>query len=109
MKIYDENKPRLSEEERQVILKATAFEIGKTYFFRPVTFHLIGTVVDITEDALVLMPCVWVANSGRWAEAISKGTLEEIEVPPTDMPVILARDAISDAWPWRHPMPSETK
>lgn len=58
---------------------STPFEIGKAYFIRTVTYHFIGKVEKINGDFLVLSDAVWVADSGRFHEAIEKGSLSEVE------------------------------
>ena len=81
-----------------------AFEIGAAYFIRTVTYHITGRVVAIDGNFLILEDAAWVADSGRFAQAIAKGTLSEVE-PVGD--AIVNQTAIVDAFPWPHALPKE--
>lgn len=81
-----------------------AFEIGKSYFFRAVTFHCIGQVVGRDRQFLILGDAAWVADSGRFTLALKTGVLAEVE-PTGDM--TLNMDAIVDAFPWPHELPGK--
>jgi len=84
----------------------TPFEIGKSYFIRCVTYHTIGKVKAIVGDFLVLEQASWVADSGRFMQAIKEGTLSEVE-PTGDS--IINMQSIVDAFPWVHQLPSKQK
>lgn len=81
--------------------------LGKAYFIRTVTMHLIGELSDLTDKELLLKKAVWVANSGRFHDALKDGTLDEVEPFVTD--VILNRESIVDACEWIHPIPKDQK
>jgi hypothetical protein len=82
------------------------FEVGDAYFIRTVTYHVLGRVKAIKGNFLVLEEASWIADSGRFGNAIEKGELSEIEYVGK---AIVAINAISDAYPWSHKMPKETK
>ena len=82
------------------------FQIGKAYFIRTITYHLLGKVVKIQRPFMALKNASWVADSGRFMQAIKDGTLSEVE-PVGD--AIVNMDAITDAFPWNHPLPKEQK
>jgi hypothetical protein len=82
------------------------FEIGEAYLIRTVTYHVLGRVKAIKGNFLVLEEASWVADSGRFGNAIQKGELSEIEYVGK---AIVGINAISDAYPWPHKMPKETK
>jgi hypothetical protein len=82
------------------------FQIGKSYFIRTVTYHLIGKVTAIKAGFLILADASWVADSGRFMNAIKNGSLNEVE-PVGDAIVNLA--AITDAFPWVHTLPKDQK
>jgi hypothetical protein len=91
----------------KVTRRACAFEIGRAYFIRTVTYHLTGLVRGITEDGfLLLSDAAWIADSGRFNEAIRTGKLNEVE-PVDEALVNLA--SVTDAFPWTHPLPREVK
>lgn len=80
--------------------------VGGKWFIRTVTFHMVGRVVRRAGMFLVLKDASWVADSGRFMQAITKGTLSEVE-PVGD--AILSVSAIVDAFPWTHALPTEQK
>lgn len=83
------------------------FIIGKAYFFRTVTYHLTGRVKAIVGKFLVLEEAAWIADSGRFTEAIRDGKLNEVEPVFTDC--IINTDAITDAFEWSKSLPREQK
>lgn len=84
--------------------------IGKCYFFRTVTYHSIGKVVAREGNWLKLEGASWVADSGRFMQAISTGILDEVEpVGTTDRVIYVNLDACADYIPWNHPLPVEQK
>lgn len=83
------------------------FELQKNYIIRTVTHTYTGKVVEITDIELKLNTCAWIADSGRWMNAIKEGTLNEVE--PMGDGVIVERLAIVDATPWVHELPTEQK
>lgn len=82
-------------------------EIGKAYIVRTVTFHYTGRLKGIWDNWLVLSDAAWVADSGRWADALKNGTLAEVE--PYVSEVIINRDAIVDLSLWTHDLPRQQK
>lgn len=107
---------QLSDEAREAVLQ----QLGATdaaapnddpmssgkWFIRTVTFHLVGRVVRRAGGFLVLKDASWVADSGRFMQAIKDGTLSEVE-PVGDAVVSVA--SIVDAFPWKHDLPKEQK
>lgn len=83
------------------------FVVGTAYFIRTVTYHLVGRVKSIVGQFLVLEDAAWVADSGRFTQAIETGTLNEVE--PVTVPVIVNMGSITDAPEWRHDLPRTQK
>ena len=83
------------------------WQIGKAYFIRTVTMHLIGKLIKITNTELLLEDAVWVADSGRFHDALKTGQLNEVEPFVND--VIVNRACIVDASIWSHLIPNEQK
>ncbi len=83
------------------------FELNKNYIIRTVTHTYTGEIVKVSETELMLNSCAWIADSGRWMDAITKGTLNEVE--PMGDGVIVSRGAIVDATPWTHELPKDQK
>jgi hypothetical protein len=74
----------------------SAWEIGKTYLIRTVTMTDTGRLVAVTEHELVLEDAAWIADSGRFADAVKKAEFQEVE-PFPDGRVIIGRGSIIDA------------
>lgn len=75
-------------------------------FIRTVTYHCTGHVEKIENGAVKLTTGAWIADSGRFMNAIKEGELDEVE-PVGDMYVNI--DSIVDWFPWKHPLPTEQK
>lgn len=82
------------------------FEIGEAYFIRTVTYHFIGKIKEIKGKFLLLSDACWVADSGRFHEALEKGTLSEVEYMET---AFVNMDTIVDASPWKNKIPKDSK
>ncbi len=72
------------------------FEIGANYLIRTVTMIDTGCVVAVTPQEIVLEEAAWIADTGRFADAIKKASFNEVE-PFPDGKVIIGRGAIIDA------------
>jgi len=88
-------------------MKPSAFEIGKKYFIRTATYHVVGQLDEIYTKELVLSSASWIADSGRFNAALVSGIFEEIEPFVND--VIVSRGGIIDATEWWHELPSKVK
>ena len=82
-----------------------SYEIGGKYLIRTVTMMYTGEVMSITANDLVLKDAAWIADSGRYSDALNKGALNEVE--PYPHMVIITRQSIVDAAPWNHALPRE--
>ncbi len=80
--------------------------IGNKYYFRTVTYHLVGEVKKIVGRFAYLKGASWIADSGRFMGAIKDGTLNEVE-PVGDAFVNI--DTVTDFFPWKHKLPTEQK
>src|SRR3990167_2840825 len=80
--------------------------IGEKIFFRTVTYHLVGEVKSMVGRFASLKNASWVADSGRFMNAIKDGTLEEVE-PVGD--AFLNLDTVVDFFPWKHELPTQQK
>ena len=83
------------------------YQLGEKYIIRTVTMIYTGRLREIYATELVLEDAAWIADTGRWAEALSKGTLKEIEPYPEGR-VIIGRGAILDVTEWKHALPRVT-
>ena len=83
--------------------------VGNTVFIRTVTYYYTGRIVAITDNDILLAEAAWVADSGRWADAIATGKLSEVEPYPDDAIVAVNREIYCDAVTWNHPLPRDQK
>ena len=76
--------------------------VGKKIFFRTVTYHMIGKVKKVTNSFIQLENACWVADSGRFADALKTGKLSEVE-PTGDH--FVNYNSVVDFFPWKHEIP----
>ena len=81
--------------------------VGKNYFFRTVTYHMLGKVVGVSGSFVQLEGAVWVADSGRFADAIKNGTLTEVE--PLCSTWYVNMETVTDFGEWIHDLPTVQK
>lgn len=72
------------------------FEIGAVYLIRTVTMIDVGRVVAASKQYVILEDAAWVADTGRFSEALKTCNFNETE-PFPDGQVILSAGAIIDA------------
>lgn len=80
--------------------------IGQSWFIRTVTYFLVGRVTKRVGPFLLLEEASWVADTGRFMEAIKNGTLSEVE--PVG-PALVNVSAVVDMFPWAHELPTDQK
>lgn len=79
-----------------------AWEIGKLYIIRTVTYFQVGRLTAVYPLELVIEDACWVADTERWNETLLTGKVREAE-PFPDGKVIVGRTAVVDAAEWKHP------
>ena len=72
------------------------WELGKIYLIRTVTMIDTGRLVRVTPQELVLEDAAWIADTGRFAQALDKAEFGEVEPFPSGE-VIIGRGSIIDA------------
>ncbi len=87
--------------------KEIPFVVGGKYFFRTVTYFATGEVESIKGDFLVLKDAAWIADTGRFTQALATGVLSEVE--PVEVPMYLNTNTISDSFDWIHELPRTQK
>jgi hypothetical protein len=80
--------------------------VGNKWYIRTVTYHSVGKIVKIVGSLFMMEQASWVADSGRFMQAIKEGKLDEVE-PVGKM--FLAINSIIDIFPWNHNLPTEQK
>ena len=66
-----------------------------------------GRVVLVKASEVVLAEAAWVADTGRFHNALRDGTPNEVE--PFVGPVSINRGSIVDVTAWTHPLPRVQK
>lgn len=72
------------------------FEIGENYLIRTVTFTLTGKIKSKTGQFLVLSDADWIADTGRFSEALENSDKFN-EVEPFKNDAIVSKGSIVDA------------
>lgn len=71
------------------------YQVGKSYFLRSVTHHYTGRLLEVHDKELVIDQACWIADDGRFADALAKECFAEVEPFPPG-PVIIGRGGILD-------------
>ena len=72
------------------------WEIGKNYLIRTVTMIDTGRLAAVGDHELVLEDAAWVADTGRFQQALENCSFSEVEMFPKGR-VIIGRAAVIDA------------
>lgn len=75
--------------------------VGRNVIIRTVTMIQVGRLVAVTPQELVLEDAAWVADTGRFSECLTTGSVNECE-PFPDGRVLVGRGAVIDACEWPH-------
>ncbi len=75
----------------------TSYKIGDKRLFRTVTMIYTGEIVAMYKDEFVLKNAAWIADTGRWNEALVSCNFVEVEPYPEDKEVIVHRGAMLDS------------
>lgn len=82
------------------------YQVGQSYLIRTVTLYYTGKIKRVTPKEIILEDAAWIADTGRFSDALKTGVLNEIE-PMGE--VIIGRGAVVDAARWNHALPQEKK
>lgn len=86
------------------------YEVGKNYLIVTVTKIYTGRLVAVTTQELVLEGACWVADTGRFYDAMAKGFPSNAELEPyPEGKVLVGRGALVDASVWIHDLPREQR
>ena len=102
---YEKIKEQLKESEK---MEWSSYEdlVGKKLFIRTVTYHWIGKVEKVNGSVIQLSGASWVADSGRFMNAIKEGKLDEVE-PVGDWNINM--NSSVDFGEWKHKLPTSQK
>lgn len=85
-----------------------SFPVGHNVFIRCVTHYYTGKLVRVTSGELVLEDAAWIADTGRFSDALYTGKLNEVEPFPSGE-VFVNRGAVVDVSRWTHSLPRTAK
>lgn len=103
-KIYEQIKDQLSVDE-SINISALSDLIGQKLFIRTVTYNMTGKVTKLVNTFIQLEDAAWITDSGRFSDAIEKGTLVNVEPVGTAW-VNLSN--VVDFFLWKHELPTTT-
>lgn len=83
--------------------------IGENYFIRTVTYYYTGKLKAVYENELILTDAAWIADTGRFTQAVAEGQYSDIEPYPDGRDIIVGRPTITDAMVISHPLPRKQK
>jgi len=81
--------------------------VGQKLFIRTVTYHLVGRVEKVVGKFFQLEDASFIANSGRFHNALKDGFDENAEIEPTTVPTWVNIEAITDMFVWKHDLPKK--
>jgi len=91
--------------------KESLFVQGQKYYIRTVTHHQVGECAGIVEEGnvpfVILQNASWVADSGRWHDALAKGFQDNAEIEPCPGIVRVNISSIIDVFDWSHDLPTK--
>jgi hypothetical protein len=76
---------------------------GKNVFVRTVTHYYTGHLAAVDDGWLILDDAAWIADTGRFGEALTTGKLSEVEPYPGRCLVQVG--AVVDMCEWTHDLP----
>lgn len=76
---------------------------GDAVLIRTVTHYLTGRIAAQDDLMIELADAAWIADTGRFADALATGTVNEVE--PFPGTAWVARGAVVDIAPWGHDLP----
>ena len=100
-------KDQLKDEE-QVDISSLEELVGKKLFIRTVTYHLIGKVEKIIGNILQLSSASWIADSGRFSDAVKNGFGSSAEIEPLGNWFVNLQAAV-DFGIWKHELPTKVQ
>ena len=77
--------------------KTSAYRIGGKYMFRTVTHIVTGRLLEIHPDGLIVDEAAWIADTGRYSDAVATGSFNEVEPYPDGARVVVNFSAMIDA------------
>lgn len=80
--------------------------VGGKFFFRTVTYHVVGEVKKMVGRFAYLKEASWVADTGRFSDFIKNGVQSSSEIEPVGEQFVNL-DTVVDFFPWKHNLPTK--
>ena len=108
IEISEETYSRIKSQLGDEIVEIDSYQdlVGKKFFFRTVTYHLLGKVTKQVGDFLQLETASWVADSKRFKNFIKDGKIDNAEIEPVGVAFVNLK-SVTDFFPWRFPLPTK--
>ena len=103
---YEKIKDQLATDDGQLNIESYQDFVGQKLFLRTVTYHIVGRVTKVVGDLVFFEEASWVADSGRFTDAMRDGILKEVEYLGYWFMNI---GALVDGGKWKHELPKEQK
>ena len=100
---YERIKSQLLEDEKIDISNYDEM-VGHSFFFRTVTYHMVGKITKRIGKFFQLEQASWIADSGRFMDFIKSGEAKEVEPVGT---CFVNLEAVTDMFPFKHKLPTE--
>lgn len=109
IEVSDETYENIKDQLGSDSIEVNSYEdfIGMKLYFRTVTYHVIGKVEKKIGTFFQLSDASWVADSGRFQQAIDDGVLDEVE--PVKVTAWVNLSSCVDIYVWNHELPREQK
>ncbi len=89
----------------------TILNAGQKVYIRTVTHHQVGEIVAIEtvgqQNFVVLKNASWIADSGRWADALKLGFGSDAEIEPCPGTILVNLGSVIDIFAWEHDLPEK--
>lgn len=90
-------------------VKGTPYLLEQNYLIRTVTMIYTGKLKEVYDKELVITSAAWIPDTGRWQQAVEKGSFSEVELYPETARIIINRDVILDCSPIIFELPKNQK
>lgn len=89
--------------------KESFYPVGKNVIIRTITMIYTGKLSDVTSTDLILIECSWIPETDRYADFVARGSVNECEPFPDDLPVYINRGSLLDMCELRSSLPRSQK
>ena len=81
--------------------------VGSNVFARTVTMYYLGRIKKVCGEWLTLEDASWIPDTGRFADFLKEGKINEVE--PYEKDVHISLGSLIDVTAWSHGLPRDQK